>query len=74
MMTKTFPLMRSVVRRLPLGDLAVELEHAPPVGTLYIPAVRRAAGRRRRASRGDADAEGWTSRTNYDAVPGSMPA
>ena len=38
-MTKTFPLMRSVVQRLRLRDLAAELERAPPVGTLYIPAV-----------------------------------
>lgn len=38
-MTKTFPLARSVVRRLPLGDLASELERAPLVGTLYIPAL-----------------------------------
>jgi uncharacterized protein YabN with tetrapyrrole methylase and pyrophosphatase domain len=39
-MTKTFPLMSSVVQRFPLGELAVELERAPQVGTLYIPAVR----------------------------------
>jgi precorrin-2 methylase len=38
-MTKTFPLMRSVVRRLRLSDLAAELERGPEVGTLYIPAV-----------------------------------
>jgi uncharacterized protein YabN with tetrapyrrole methylase and pyrophosphatase domain len=37
--TKTFPLTRSVVRRLPLGELAAELENAPPVATLYIPPV-----------------------------------
>ena len=37
MTTKTFPLTRSVVQRLRLGDLAVELERAPEVGTLYIP-------------------------------------
>ena len=35
--TKTFPLTRSVVQRLPLANLAVELERAPKVGTLYIP-------------------------------------
>lgn len=35
--TKTFPLTRSVVQHLQLGDLAVELERAPQVGTLYIP-------------------------------------
>lgn len=38
-MTKTFPLTRSVVQRLPLSDLASELERAPRVGTLYIPAL-----------------------------------
>ena len=38
-MTKTFPLTRSVVQRLRLCDLAAELERAPHVGTLYIPAV-----------------------------------
>jgi uncharacterized protein YabN with tetrapyrrole methylase and pyrophosphatase domain len=37
--TKTYPLTRSVVRRLQLGNLAVELERAPKVGTLYIPPV-----------------------------------
>ena len=36
-MTKTFPLTRSVVQHLRLGDLAAELELAPQVGTLYIP-------------------------------------
>jgi uncharacterized protein YabN with tetrapyrrole methylase and pyrophosphatase domain len=35
--TKTHPLMRSVVQRPRLGDLAAELERAPQVGTLYIP-------------------------------------
>jgi precorrin-6B methylase 1 len=40
-MTKTFPLMRSVVQRLRLRDLASELERAPRVGTLYIPAVEQ---------------------------------
>jgi uncharacterized protein YabN with tetrapyrrole methylase and pyrophosphatase domain len=35
--TKTFPLTRSVVQHLELGDLAAELELAPQVGTLYIP-------------------------------------
>ena len=35
--TKTYPLTRSVVQRLQLGDLAVELERAPRVATLYIP-------------------------------------
>jgi uncharacterized protein YabN with tetrapyrrole methylase and pyrophosphatase domain len=37
--TKTFPLTRSVVRRLPLRDLAVELELAPRVATLYVPPI-----------------------------------
>jgi hypothetical protein len=35
--TKTHPLMRSVVKRLALGDLAAELAGEPGVGTLYIP-------------------------------------
>jgi uncharacterized protein YabN with tetrapyrrole methylase and pyrophosphatase domain len=35
--TRTFPLTRSIVQRLPLRQLAVELERAPSVGTLYIP-------------------------------------
>ena len=38
--TKTYPLTRSVVQRLQLGDLAVELQRAPKVGTLYIPPLR----------------------------------
>jgi uncharacterized protein YabN with tetrapyrrole methylase and pyrophosphatase domain len=37
-MTKTFPLTRSVVQHLPLRDLAAKLQRAPQVGTLYIPA------------------------------------
>jgi uncharacterized protein YabN with tetrapyrrole methylase and pyrophosphatase domain len=37
--SKTFPLTRSVVQRLPLGDLASQLSGAPGVGTLYIPAL-----------------------------------
>jgi uncharacterized protein YabN with tetrapyrrole methylase and pyrophosphatase domain len=37
--TKTYPLTRSVVQRLQLGNLAVELVRAPKVGTLYIPPV-----------------------------------
>ena len=36
-MTKTFPLTRSVVQQLRLRDLAVELVRAPRIGTLYIP-------------------------------------
>ncbi len=35
--TKTFPLTRSIVQHLKLGDLAGELVLAPQVGTLYIP-------------------------------------
>jgi precorrin-6B methylase 1 len=35
--TKTFPLTRSVVQRLQLGDLAAELERTSQMGTLYIP-------------------------------------
>jgi uncharacterized protein YabN with tetrapyrrole methylase and pyrophosphatase domain len=35
--TRTYPLTRSVVQRLQLGNLAVELQRAPKVGTLYIP-------------------------------------
>jgi uncharacterized protein YabN with tetrapyrrole methylase and pyrophosphatase domain len=37
--TKTFPLTKSVVQRVPLGDLAATLVSAPSVGTLYIPAI-----------------------------------
>jgi uncharacterized protein YabN with tetrapyrrole methylase and pyrophosphatase domain len=37
--TKTHPLTRSDVQRLKLGELAAELERAPQVGTLYIPAL-----------------------------------
>ena len=36
-MTKTFPLLRSIVQRFPLNELAAELARAPQVGTLYIP-------------------------------------
>jgi precorrin-3B methylase len=35
-MSNTFPLLRSVVQRFALQDLAVELQRAPQVGTLYI--------------------------------------
>jgi uncharacterized protein YabN with tetrapyrrole methylase and pyrophosphatase domain len=35
--TKTYPLTRSIVQELELGDLAAQLETAPTVGTLYIP-------------------------------------
>ena len=37
--SKTFPLTRSVVQRFRICDLAAELERAPQVGTLYIPAI-----------------------------------
>jgi uncharacterized protein YabN with tetrapyrrole methylase and pyrophosphatase domain len=37
--SKTHPLTRSVVKRLPLGELATHLSGAPGVGTLYIPAL-----------------------------------
>jgi uncharacterized protein YabN with tetrapyrrole methylase and pyrophosphatase domain len=37
--SKTFPLLRSVVRRFPLAELAAELSGTPQVGTLYIPPV-----------------------------------
>jgi uncharacterized protein YabN with tetrapyrrole methylase and pyrophosphatase domain len=37
--SKTYPLVRSVVETLKLGDLAAVLEGAPQVGTLYIPAL-----------------------------------
>ena len=36
--TKTFPLTRSVVQRMPLAELASQLAGAPGVGTLFIPA------------------------------------
>jgi len=39
--TKTHPLTRSIVQRLPLGDLAAELAHAPKVGTLHIPPLEQ---------------------------------
>ena len=35
--TKTYPLTRSIVQHLRLGQLAEELARAPQVGTLYIP-------------------------------------
>lgn len=37
--SKTFPLLESIVRRFPLRELAAELHKAPDVGTLYIPAA-----------------------------------
>lgn len=38
-MTKTFPLTRSTVQPVRVGELATELERGPYVGTLYIPAL-----------------------------------
>jgi len=38
--SKTFPLLKSIVKRFPLSQLAVELHVAPPVGTIFIPPVR----------------------------------
>jgi acyl-CoA reductase-like NAD-dependent aldehyde dehydrogenase len=37
--SKTYPLTRSIVQSLRVDDLATELEGAPQVGTLYIPAL-----------------------------------
>jgi uncharacterized protein YabN with tetrapyrrole methylase and pyrophosphatase domain len=37
--SKTYPLTRSVVESLKIGELAAVLEGAPQVGTLYIPAL-----------------------------------
>jgi uncharacterized protein YabN with tetrapyrrole methylase and pyrophosphatase domain len=39
-MSKNFPLLRSIVQRFPLAQLADRLHNAPQVGTLYIPPVR----------------------------------
>jgi uncharacterized protein YabN with tetrapyrrole methylase and pyrophosphatase domain len=39
-MSKNFPLLRSIVQRFPLKELAMELYRAPQVGTLYIPPVQ----------------------------------
>jgi uncharacterized protein YabN with tetrapyrrole methylase and pyrophosphatase domain len=41
--SKTYPLIRSVVKHLPLGELAAELAGEPDVGTLYIPALTQRA-------------------------------
>jgi hypothetical protein len=41
--SKTYPLIRSVVKHLPLGELASELAGEPDVGTLYIPALTQRA-------------------------------
>jgi precorrin-3B methylase len=35
--SKTFPLLRSIVRKFPLERLAEEVRTAPPLGTLFIP-------------------------------------
>lgn len=39
--SKTFPLLRSVVETYQMGTLAADLERGPQAGTLYIPPVRR---------------------------------
>src|ERR1017187_1529215 len=36
-MSKTYPLLRPVVRRVPLSQLAVEMAKSPLSGTLYVP-------------------------------------
>jgi hypothetical protein len=38
--SKTFPLLQSIVEPYPLETLAVELEHGPQGGNLYIPPLR----------------------------------
>lgn len=37
--SKTFPLLRSIVKTFPLTRLAVEIQAAPPLATLFIPPV-----------------------------------
>ncbi len=39
--SRTFPLQRSIVKAYRIGSLALELGHGPQAGTLYIPPVRR---------------------------------
>jgi hypothetical protein len=34
--SKTFPMLRSIVRRFPLRHLATEIQRAPPLATLFI--------------------------------------
>jgi uncharacterized protein YabN with tetrapyrrole methylase and pyrophosphatase domain len=41
--SKTFPLLNSIVEKYRLGTLATDLEHGSQAGTLYIPPVRRRA-------------------------------
>lgn len=35
--SKTFPLLRSIVRRFPLNQMAVEVRRSPPLATIFIP-------------------------------------
>jgi precorrin-3B methylase len=42
-LSKTFPLLQSVIETYRLGTLAADLERGPQAGTLYIPPVRRRA-------------------------------
>jgi uncharacterized protein YabN with tetrapyrrole methylase and pyrophosphatase domain len=35
--SKTFPLLRSIVRRFPLKNLAAEVQRSPPLATIFIP-------------------------------------
>jgi uncharacterized protein YabN with tetrapyrrole methylase and pyrophosphatase domain len=35
--SKTFPLLRSIVRRFPLKQLAAEVKRSPPLATIFIP-------------------------------------
>jgi hypothetical protein len=72
--SKTFPLARSIVQRLQLGDLASHLSGAPGVGTLYIPAL---------AERPIADTElmnvmetmgGADAHATHGISPGTIPA
>lgn len=39
-MSRTFPLLKSIVRKFPMRELADELQRAPQVGTLYVPPLR----------------------------------
>ena len=82
--TKTYPLTRSVVQRLQLRDLAVELEQAPQVGDPLHPAADRAAGRGHRVAGGDArgrvrtvrrrviPAYRWTKHRNKRVIVGAV--
>ncbi|HEY4782204.1 MAG TPA: hypothetical protein VIH54_10330, partial [Chthoniobacterales bacterium] len=42
-LSKTFPLLKSIVETYRLGTLASDLERGPQTGNLYIPPVRRRA-------------------------------